>query len=324
MPHFNAELAPALVTPFLDDESLDVPAVEKLARQMVCQGCDGLLVAGTTGESPTMTLEEKITLLAAAKKAVADLKDTRTGQRIQLMVGVGSNNTHKTVEEAKTIAALGVDALLVVVPYYNKPSQRGMIEHFTQVAHAIPDTEIVIYNIPGRCVVRMTAETMAILHRTCPNIIGVKQSFGEMDAVGEITALLQSENWLTWCGDDSLSLPMIACGAHGTISVLAHLAANPLREMIRAAKNNQRDKALQLHLKTLPWAQEIFFLPNPTVVKTCLAQMGQMKRVFRAPMVGPDEAELARIDKLVAKLQAESELLDPKPAASKPTQPAQV
>jgi 4-hydroxy-tetrahydrodipicolinate synthase len=287
---FSAELVPAMVTPFRADGSVDFEKAEKLAQYLVANGCDGILVNGTTGEGPTLTWDEKLDLVRCVKKAVPGHP---------LMAGAGNNDTYKSVEEAKKMAALGVDALLVVVPYYNKPSQAGMIAHFTAVAQAVPDTEIVIYNIPGRTGVQMIADTMAALHATCPNIIGVKQSFPDMDAVSDITAKLPRATWKTWCGDDSLTLPMMALGAHGTISVLAHLTGPMLRELIQSVKQQNLTKALDLHLKMLNPAKELFFLPNPTVVKTCLARLGLVGPTLRLPMVPPNDAEMKRIDALL-------------------------
>lgn len=300
MPHLKAELIPAMVTPFKRDESIDFEKAEQLAVYLADNGCDGILVNGTTGESPTLTFDEKIELLKVVKNAVR-------GRDVQIVVGVGSNDTAKTVEEARKVAALGVDALLVVVPYYSKPSQAGMLEHFRRVAQAVVDTEIVIYNIPSRSVVLMSPDTMLTLHQQCPNIIGVKQSHPDMDQVSEITAKLPSDTWRTWCGDDSLTVPMMACGAYGTISVLAHLTGKLMRDMIQAVKANDRETALKLHVKQLNLARDIFFLPNPTVIKTCLARLGMMEGVLRAPMVPPDEQEMARIDKILA----EYKLLQP-------------
>lgn len=296
MPHLSAELIPAMVTPFKRDESIDFEKMEQLAIYLTDNGCDGLLVNGTTGEGPTISFEEKVELVKVVKNAVRH-------RNVQIMAGVGSNDTHKSVEEAKKIAALGVDALLTVVPYYNKPSQAGMTEHFRRIAQAV-DTEIVIYNIPSRCVVLMSPDTMATLHKQCPNIIGVKQSHPDMDQVSEISSKLPPDTWRTWCGDDSLSVPMISCGAYGTISVLAHLTGNLLREMIQAAKRGDRERALQLHLKQLNLAREIFFLPNPTVIKTCLAKLGMMEPVLRSPMVPPNDTEMARIEKILAEYKA--------------------
>ncbi len=296
MPHLQAELIPAMVTPFHRDESIDFEKAEQLAVYLADNGCDGILVNGTTGESPTLSFDEKMELLKVVKSAVR-------GRNVQIVAGVGSNDTAKSVEEARKVAALGVDALLVVVPYYNKPSQAGMTEHFRRVAQAV-DTEVVVYNIPSRSVVLMAPDTMATLHQQCPNIIGVKQSHPDMDQVSEITAKLPADTWRTWCGDDTLTLPMMACGAHGTFSVLAHLTGPLLREMIQAVKAQDMPRALKLHLKQLNLGREIFFLPNPTVIKTCLARLGMMESVLRAPMVLPDEAEMARIDKLLAEYKS--------------------
>ncbi len=297
MPNLTAELIPAMVTPFKRDESIDHEKMEQLAVYLTENGCDGLLINGTTGEGPTLSFEEKVELVKLVKNAVR-------GKNVQIMVGIGSNDTNKSVEEARKIAALGVDALLVVVPYYNKPSQAGMIEHFRRIAQAVVDTEIVIYNIPGRCGVLMSPDTMLALHKQCPNIIGVKQSHPDMDQVSEITAKLPKDTWRTWCGDDSLTIPMIACGAYGTISVLAHLTGKLLREMIQAAKRGDREQALKLHIKQLNLAREIFFLPNPTIIKTCLAKLGMMEPVLRSPMVQPDDAEMARIEKLMGEYKS--------------------
>lgn len=304
MPRFTPELVPAVVTPFKPDFSIDFDRYQALCKHLVAHGCDGLLINGTTGESPTLSTEEKLDLIRAAQEALK-------GKNIPILAGVGTNDTRKAVEEAKKTVALGVEALLVVVPYYNKPSQRGMLEHFRQVAKAVPETEIVIYNIPSRCVVRMEAETMAQLHRECPNIIGVKQSYPDMDEVSAISALLPKKTWLTWCGDDSLSLPMLACGAHGTISVLAHLTGDLLRELIQAFKKGDIARAQEIHLQLLNPGRELFFLPNPTIVKTCLSKLGMMGPTLRPPMVEPDTGEMARIEKLLATLKP----LLPSPAA---------
>ncbi len=292
MPHLKAELITAMVTPFKRDESIDFEKAEQLAVYLAENGNDGILLNGTTGEAPTLRFDEKVELIKVVKNALG-------GKNVQIMAGIGSNDTAKTVEEARKIAALGVDALLTVVPYYNKPSQAGMLEHFRRVAQAV-DTEVVIYNIPSRSLVLMSPDTMLALHQQCPNIIGVKQSHPDMDQVSEISFKLPKETWRTWCGDDTLTLPMMACGAYGTISVLAHLTGKMMREMIQAVKANDAERALQLHLKQLNLGREIFFLPNPTVIKTCLARLGMMEPVLRAPMVAPDESEMLRIEKLMA------------------------
>lgn len=297
MPRFQAQLIPAMVTPFRRDGSVEHERLEQLALHLIDHGCDGLLVNGTTGESPTLTEEERLENIRVVRAAVRH-------RNIPLMAGVGSNCTHKTVEEAKAAALLGVDALLVVVPYYNRPTQEGLFEHFRQVAQAVPDTEIVIYNIPSRSVVRMAETTMARLHEQHPNVVGVKQSYPDMEAVSAISALLPPETWLTWCGDDALTLPMMACGAHGTVSVLAHLAGDAMQAMIRHVKANQLAEAQALHYRLLPLAQGLFTLPNPTVVKACLARLGFMELAYRSPMMPPSEEEFALVERVLSELQA--------------------
>ncbi len=295
-PKLTAELITAMVTPFKADGALDLDAAAKMAVYLADNGSDGILVNGTTGEAPTMTPEEKQALLRCVKQAVL-------GRPVQIMTGVGSNDTAKSMLEAQTMAAIGVDALLVVMPYYSKPSQRGLIAHFQAIANAVPETEIVIYNIPGRAAVLMLPETMKTLNALCPNIIGVKQSHPDMDQVSEISLLLPSANWRTWCGDDSLTLPMLGCGAHGIISVVAHLTGPLMRAMIQAFKAGNAPKALQLHLKQLTLARDLFSLPNPTVVKACLHAQGLLQPVMRPPMLWPDAKEQALIDFIVEQHQ---------------------
>lgn len=297
MPHFNPVLVPAMVTPFRPDYSIDFGKVEQLAQYLVDHGCDGLLVNGTTGESPALSMEEKLELVRVVKHAMA-------GKNIPIMAGVGGNNTFAAVEDARQMSQLGVDALLVVVPYYNKPSQAGMMEHFRRIAQAV-DNEIVIYNIPSRCGVQMSADTMAALHRECPNIIGVKQSCPDMDAVTEITAKLPAKTWLTWCGDDTLTLPQMACGAHGVVSVAAHLVAPQMKDMVDAFKAGKLEDALAIHHQIFPIAKELFFLPNPTVVKSALARLGFIGSTMRPPMVEPSETEMDRVISLVEQYKAD-------------------
>jgi 4-hydroxy-tetrahydrodipicolinate synthase len=295
VPRLQARLIPALVAPFHPDGSLDLDAAARLAQALVTDGCDALLINGTTGEAPTLDTEEKIRLFQHIQTAMA-------GKQVPILAGVGSNDTRRSVQEARQFAQLGADALLVVVPYYNKPTQAGMLAHFTAVAQAVPDTEIVIYNIPSRCVVLMSPDTIATLHARCPNIIGVKQSHPDMDAVSELAARMPTQTWHTWSGDDSLTLPMMACGAHGTFSVLAHLAAARMRRMIDACVAGDLATAQELHRGLLAAGKELFFLPNPTVVKTALARLGKVGPTLRLPMVPPTDAEVARIDAMLDSL----------------------
>lgn len=287
----DCELVTAIVTPFTADHKVDFPALERLVQHLIDTGSDGILVNGTTGESPTVNRAEKMEILERAKRVIGN-------RNIRLIAGTGSNDTHATVDASVQAARAGADALLLVVPYYNKPSQRGMIAHFSTVAHAVEDVPLILYNIPGRSVVNMLPETIASLARHHDNIIGVKQSNSDMDQVSDIRRLTP-ERFRIWSGDDSLTLPMMALGAYGVISVASHLTGLLIRDMIRAFKSGELEKARQLHLRQMDLFKELFFLPNPTVVKTCLAKLGLIEGHLRLPLVPPEGEELRRIDRLM-------------------------
>lgn len=291
----TCDLITAIVTPFTADGKVDFPALERLAQHLIDTGSDGILVNGSTGESPTTSREEKMAILNTVKGVIG-------GQNIALIAGTGTNDTQSTIEISKDTAKTGVDALLVVVPYYNKPSQKGMMAHYGAVAQAV-DAPVIIYNIPGRSIVNMLPETMAQLAEAYPNIIGVKQSNPDMDQVSDIRAKAP-ERFRIWCGDDSLTLPMMTLGAYGVFSVAAHLTGSLMRDMLRAFKARDLERALDLHLRQMEVFKEIFFLPNPTVVKTCLAQMGLIEGYLRLPLVMPDGDDVKRIERLMGTVKA--------------------
>ena len=282
------ELLTACVTPFeVGGKQVDAVAFDRLLRKLVADGSDGLLINGTTGETPALSFEEKIQQLKLAIEVAQSAKTP-----VQIMAGISGNATHKVVDEIQqTLAQVQPDSLLVVVPYYNKPSQAGMLAHFSACVEAAGSTPIVIYNIPGRTGVAMTAETMAELHALHPTqILGVKQSSPDMDAVSQIRGLLP-ETFHIWCGDDSLTLPMLAIGAVGTVSVLGNVAAGSLRLMIRQFKAGQLADALQTHTALFPIVQGLFKLTNPIIVKAVLARQGMMHPDMRLPMVPPTPVE---------------------------------
>jgi 4-hydroxy-tetrahydrodipicolinate synthase len=283
------ELLTACVTPFLPEskQPIDGVAFKRLLQKLVVDGSDGLLINGTTGETPALDFEEKIQQI----KIALDVAKS-ANSKVHTMAGISGNATHKVVEEIQqTLAQVQPDSLLVVVPYYNKPSQSGMVAHFSACVEAAGNTPIVIYNIPGRTGVAMTAETMAELHALYPqHILGVKQSSPDMDAVSQIRGLLP-ETFHIWCGDDSLTLPMLSLGAVGTVSVLGNVAAGSLRTMIRQFKAGQLTEALQTHRALFPIVQGLFKLTNPIIVKAVLAQQGMMHPEMRLPMVPPTPVE---------------------------------
>ena len=293
-------LIPAMVTPFATDGSLDIATAQALALHLVtAQRNDALLLNGTTGESPTSSSDEKVALIKAVKEYLASHNAS-----VPIIAGAGTNNTVSSIALSKASIDAGADALLIVVPYYNKPSQNGMLAHFGAIAEAVPNTPIIIYNIPGRTGVLMQPETMARLHEDYPTIVGVKQSHNDMEAVSTIRRLLPP-SFTIWSGDDPLTLPMMTNGATGVISVLSHLTGPAIQAMMAAYTAGDVTKAHELHQRLLPLAQQLFTLPNPTIVKTVLARRGVLPTAtFRLPMVPVDASEEALVTKLLADLDA--------------------
>ena len=275
------EVITAMVTPFNEKREVDYDKVEQLAYQLVNTGSDAILVTGTTGESPTLTHEEEIEILSSARRGV--------GNKGKVIMGTGSNSTETAVMMAKKAEKEGADAILSVVPYYNKPSQNGMIEHFSAVAEAV-ELPVILYNIPSRTGVNMAVETVKTLARKYENIVALKQSFGDMDVITE-TRRLCPDDFVIYSGDDSLTLPMVSVGAHGVISVASHIIGKQMKEMLSAFKNGDVQKATQLHLKLYPLFKKIFMAPNPVPVKECLKRMGIAENFVRRPLVELDEDE---------------------------------
>ena len=262
---------------------------------MIESGSDTLLVAGTTGESPTLTNEEEIELVNSVKRAVAN--------KAKIILGAGSNSTESAIEYSKFAQKEGVDAILSVVPYYNKPNQRGMIEHFSAVAEAT-SLPIILYNIPGRTGVNMLPETVAYLARKYNNIVGVKQSFGDMDQVTELRVLCP-EDFVIYSGDDSLTLPMLSLGAHGVISVASHIFGSEIKSMIRNFKSGELIAARNMQKKLYPAFRKLFMAPNPTPVKAALAYKGYINDFVRKPLVALSEEEKIELFKVIDSVKAE-------------------
>lgn len=279
---YNAgEIITAMVTPFNEDLTIDYPALEKLINHLIETGSDAILVAGTTGETPTLSHEEEAEMFYYVKKVV--------NGRVKVIMGAGSNSTQTAVESSIKAKELGADAILTVVPYYNKPSQKGMYEHFSAIAKAV-DLPIILYNIPGRTGVNMQPATIAKLANEFKNIIAVKQSNSDLDLISDIKSLCP-EDFAIYSGDDSLTIPMMALGAHGVISVASHIAGNDMKEMINAFKAGKNEEALKLHLKLYPVFRKIFMAPNPVPIKAALAKLDIIKEYVRKPLVVLDSNE---------------------------------
>lgn len=283
---YNAgEIITAMITPFKEDLSVDYVALEKLVNHLIENGTDAILVAGTTGETPTLSHEEEREIFTFVKKVV--------NGRVKVIMGAGSNSTQTAVESSIKAKELGADAILTVVPYYNKPSQKGMYEHFSAIAKAV-DLPIILYNIPGRTGVNMQPATIAKLAKEFKNIVAVKQSNSDLDLISDIKSLCPSD-FAVYSGDDSLTLPMMSLGAHGVISVASHLVGKDMKKMINAFKTGDVKEALNVHLYLYPLFRKLFMAPNPVPVKASLAHIGIIKEYVRKPLVELDADEKSEL-----------------------------
>ncbi|MBQ8459015.1 4-hydroxy-tetrahydrodipicolinate synthase [bacterium] len=289
------EVITAMVTPMEKDGKIDYDKVETLAKHLINSGSDALLVAGTTGESPCLTNEEEIELVNSVKRAVAN--------KAKIILGAGSNSTASAIEYSKFAQKEGVDAILSVVPYYNKPNQRGMIEHFSAIAQST-DLPIILYNIPGRTGVEMLPSTVAFLASKYKNIVGLKQSCADMDKITELK-LACPEDFVIYSGDDSLTLPMLSIGVHGVISVASHLFGSEIKSMIRNFKSGELIAAQNMHKKLYPVFKKLFFAPNPIPVKAALAYKNLIEEYVRKPLTVLSEDEKMDLYRVIDSVKAE-------------------
>jgi 4-hydroxy-tetrahydrodipicolinate synthase len=279
-------LLTAMVTPFKADGSVDYDAAEKLAAMLVNDGSDGVVVSGTTGESPSLTDAEKIELVRAVKNAIP-------GKNV--VAGTGGNDTHHSVELSKLAMKAGADALLAVVPYYNKPPQEGMYQHFKAIAEIGPT---IMYNIQGRTAVNMTAATtLRCAH--LPGIIGVKEASGDLDQIGLVCAGKPAK-FKVWSGDDSWTLPVLAVGGYGVICVVSHIAGRSMARLIDAHVKADNDVARDIHLALLPVIKTLMTTAaNPVPIKSLLNAMGFSAGPFRLPLVPLTDEQLKSVQKTV-------------------------
>jgi len=281
-------LLTAMVTPFKDDGALDLPRAQELALHLLAQGTEGLLVCGTTGESPTVFYDDKLRLFKAVIEAVDGTAP--------IIANAGDNCTDDSVEFAKRVEQLGVDAVMAVVPYYNKPPQEGLYRHFGAIASAV-DVPVILYNIPGRSVINMTAETTLRLANDFENIVAIKEASGNLAQVAQIVSG-SPEGFQVYSGNDEDTLPMMSLGAVGVISVASHIAGPRMAEMIASQLASDHTHALKAHLELLPLFKALFMTANPIMVKKALELVGFPVGGTRLPLPEPTEqqiAELARI-----------------------------
>jgi 4-hydroxy-tetrahydrodipicolinate synthase len=286
-------LLTAMVTPFSADGALDLTLAARLAAHLVNQGSDGLVVCGTTGESPTLSWAEQHALFATVKGALAG--------RAKLIAGSGSNCTAEAVEATREAAALGADGALVVVPYYNKPPQEGLEAHFRAVAAAAPDLPLMLYNIPGRTGTSLEAATVARL-LDCPNVVSFKAASGSTDEVSALRASC-GDRLAIYCGDDALTLPMLAVGAVGVVSVASHLAGPQISSLIRAFFEGDQARARALHEQLLPLCKALFCTTNPIPVKAALELCGWPVGAPRLPLLSANAAVRQRLSETLAALR---------------------
>jgi 4-hydroxy-tetrahydrodipicolinate synthase len=276
----------ALVTPFRDS-SIDVSAFEELIEAQINAGITGVVAIGTTGESPTLSSDERAQII---QLAVA-----RANKRCVVLAGTGSNSTDHAIVETRSAEKLGVDAALLVAPYYNKPSQEGLFRHFKAIADAT-SLPIMLYNIPSRCGVDILPETVARLAKECRNVVCIKEASGSVERVGELRRRLP-EAFTILSGDDSLTLPFMAVGASGVVSVASNLFPFDVCALVRACVAGDLKSAEKLHQKFLPLFKDLFIEPNPVPVKTALGWRGAMPPEVRLPLCEMTEANQARLRK---------------------------
>ena len=286
-------LVTAMVTPFDETGAVDVALAGRLARHLVDEGSDGLLVCGTTGESPTLSWREQLQLLEAVRLAV--------GPGVHVLAGTGSNCTHEAVDATREAAAAGADGALLVVPYYNKPPQGGMEAHFRAIAKAAPDLPLMLYNIPGRTGCSMQPATVARL-MDCANVVSFKAASGTTEEVSQLRQAC-GPRLAIYSGDDGLTLPMLSVGAVGVVSVASHVVGRRLHSMIEAHLSGQNAVALAHHEQLLPLFKALFATTNPIPVKAALELSGWPVGAPRLPLIPLEPAMRAALSDTLAALR---------------------
>jgi 4-hydroxy-tetrahydrodipicolinate synthase len=283
-------LITAMVTPFNNRGDIDYKQARKLALALLDSGSDGLVVAGTTGESPTLSQEEKVRLFAEIKEAV--------GKRGTVIAGTGNYNTRESIELTREAERIGVDAALLVVPYYNKPNQQGLKEHFHAIAKST-SLPCILYNVPTRTITNLLPETVIELSKV-DNIIGLKEASGDM---GQVTKVLNGvkKDFLLYSGNDSDTFLMLTLGAYGVISVASHLVGIQLSNMINKTVKGKTAEAATIHRDLLPLVNALFTLSNPVPVKYAVNCVGFPVGKPRLPLVPPDEKSAAAIEAMLKK-----------------------
>lgn len=283
----------ALITPFMEDGSVDYKSLVRLVEYQLANGADFFCILATTGETPTLTAEEKNKI----KNLIVDLVDGR----VPILMGCGGYNTAAIVEELKTGDFRGINGILSVCPYYNKPSQEGLYQHFKTIA-AATKLPVVLYNVPGRTGVNMNAETTVRLANDCPNIVAIKEASGNLEQVDEIIKN-KPRNFDVISGDDALTFPMISCGAVGVISVIGNALPREFSKMIRLQMKGEYNSARKIHHRFTDLFSLLFVDGNPAGVKAMLHEMGYIQNILRLPLVPTRISTLQRMSEIMKELK---------------------
>ena len=276
-------LLTAMVTPFDEKGELDYPQAKRLAQALLKSGSQGLIVSGTTGESPTLTKEEKLRLFA----------EVRSVAKQGVVANTGTYSTRESIELTREAERVGVDAILLVVPYYNKPTQDGLFQHFKSIAQST-SLPCIIYNVPSRTVTSISADTVIRLSQI-DNIVGIKEASGNLEQIARIVQGAKKD-FLVYSGNDSDTLPILALGGYGVISVASHLVGNQIREMMDKFLGGKTEEAAQIHRNLLPLVNALFIVSNPIPVKHALNHIGFNVGKLRLPLTEPDDKSKAAIE----------------------------
>ena len=287
-------LLTAMVTPFTEEGEVDYAQAKRLARALVQSGTEGLVVTGSTGEAPALSHEEKVRLWTEVKEAVGDTAS--------IIAGAGTYSTRESAALAKEAERIGADAVLLVVPYYNKPTQEGLYQHFKAVAESMP-LPCIPYNVPSRTITNMTAET-SLRVAEIPNIVGIKEASGDFDQMATIIRDA-ADGFLVWSGNDSDTFGLMCLGGYGVVSVASHLIGLQIQKLIGLVLEGDLEAAAKEHRRQLPMAKGLFVISNPIPLKYCLSRAGFNAGGLRLPLTEPDAKTAAFLDGLLAGYQVD-------------------
>jgi 4-hydroxy-tetrahydrodipicolinate synthase len=284
----QVRLMTAMITPYDENLNVNYQKAAEISVMLAETGSDGIVVCGTTGESPVLTHKEKLKLFETVKNAV--------GNKVQIWAGTGSNDTRSSVELTREAQAIGIDGIMLVTPYYNKPTQEGLYQHFKTIA-GVTSLPVMLYNVPSRTSSNLLPETVARLSQI-ENIKAIKEASGSMDQVSLLKNLI-GDSMLIYSGDDSLTLPLMSVGATGVVSIASHLVGKQIKEMIESFVDGEISRATEIHLKLFPLIKTLFLVTNPIPVKEALNMLGMDVGGFRLPLTGAGEEERKTIKKIL-------------------------